>query len=101
MKRLLKKYYYKVKKKINYNNIPKKVLKIVIGETYGLGDYTVKDEIDKYGQDIIAARWLVERGKLMWFHAWTKDYVMALVDTMFNDQVILGLSREPPKELLK
>ena len=88
-------------KKISYANIPKEVLNMVIGESYGLGDYTLKDELDKYGEDIIAAQYTrtSDSGTIAWFRAWTKTYAMCLVDSMFGDRIILGLNREIPEEL--
>lgn len=84
-------------KKIKYGGIPKKVLNIVIGEDYNLGDYTLKYELDKYGQDIIFARYvLTSNGKIQWFHAWSKDYAMVLIEGMLGDRIILGLERNPP-----
>ena len=91
-----------MKKKINYNGIPKKVLKMVLGESYGFGDYTLKDEIDKYGEDIIAHRYfLTEKNEFGYFHAWTKNNALILIDSIFGDRIILGLYRNPPQELLK
>ncbi len=90
-----------MKKKIKYCGIPKKVLGIVLGETYGYGDYTLKDELSNYGQDIIATRYKVVDGKFEFFHAWTKDYSMSLVHSIFGDMIILGLNRNPPEELTK
>lgn len=91
-----------MKKKIKYGSIPKKVLDIVVGEAYGCGDYTLKDELNGYGQDIIAYRYkLHEKGGFEFFHAWTKDYAMSLVHSLFGDMIILGLNRNPPEELIK
>lgn len=84
-------------KKIKYGEIPKKVLNIVIGEDYNLGDYTLKHELDKYCQDIIFARYLLATNdRIEWFHAWSKDYAMILVDDMLNNKIILGIERNPP-----
>lgn len=96
-----------MKKKINYANIESKVLKMTIGESYGLGDYTLQDELDKYGEDIIVAHYNVKSHKgqygdhkyLEWFRAWTKTYTMCLILSGFGDEVVLGLNREIPEEL--
>lgn len=92
-----------MKKKIKYGGIPKKVLNIVLGEAYGCGDYNLKSELDSYGQDILWYRYkLLEGNKdFEFFHAWTKDYSMSLVHSMFGDKIILGLNRNPPEEILK
>lgn len=92
-----------MKNKIKYFDISDEALSIVIGECYGLGDYTLKDELDKYGQDIIYAIYYLKdsgHGKYFeFFHAWTKDYALVLIDSPFNDKVILGLTRNPPGEM--
>jgi hypothetical protein len=90
------------KKKIKYGGIPKKVLNIVVGDDYFNGDYTLKSELDKYGEDIIVARYeLVDEDYIRWFQAWTKNYVMILIDDMMGSKIILGLLREVPHELKK
>jgi hypothetical protein len=92
-----------MKKKINYGNIPNEVLKLVIGEDYFYGGYNLKSELDKYGEDIIFARYELNEDKtfINWFHAWTKTYVMCLIeDAMFGDRIILGLNRAIPPELI-
>lgn len=89
---------------MKYAGIPKKVLKMVMGECYGLGEYTLEDELKKYGQDLIAARWEIgHEGEpyIKWFHAWTKDYAMVLIDSIFGDKCILGMNRDIPEELLE
>lgn len=61
-----------MKKKISYDGIPKKVLNTILGECYGLEEYTLKYELDKYGEDIIAHRYnLTKDGNIEWFHAWS------------------------------
>lgn len=95
-----------MQKKISYAGIPDDVLDLVIGECYGLGDYTLRDELDKWGQDIIVAQYNIKKHEgrkfpyLEWFRAWTKDYSMCLVSSGFGDEVILALVREIPKELI-
>jgi hypothetical protein len=104
-----------MKKKIDYAGIPKNILNMVLGETYGLGDYTLKDELDKYGEDIIVAQYNVKeytvvdesldfeasksKNFIEWFRAWTKTYAMVMVSSGFGDEVILGIQRDIPKEL--
>jgi hypothetical protein len=95
-----------MKNKISYADIPNKVLDLVIGECYGLGDYTLRDELNKYGEDVIAAQYNLKpnfgngQPYLEWFRAWTKTYSMCMVSSGFGDEVILGLNREIPKELI-
>lgn len=92
-----------MKKKIDYKDIPENVLNKVIGECYGLGDYTLRSELDKFGQDIIYSRHnLADNGygeHFEFFHAWTKDYALMLIDSMFGDKIILALNRNPPEEI--
>lgn len=88
-----------MKRKIKYGKIPKKILNTVIGECYNTGDYTLKDELDKYGEDILAFRYTKPLNRITMFQAWTKNYTMILIDTFLNDQTILGLLREIPHEL--
>lgn len=91
-----------MKKKIKYGGIPKKILSKIVGNDYFNGDYTLKSELDKYGEDILASRYeLAEDNNIKWFQAWTKNYVMILIDDMLGDKIILGLLREIPKELKK
>lgn len=88
--------------KIKYGGIPKKVLNIVIGDDYFDGGYTLKSELDRYGEDILAYQYnLHTDNEIEWFKAWTKTYSMMLVDGMLGDKVILGLSRNIPEELKK
>lgn len=87
------------KKKIRYDGIPKEVLNTVLGEYWDEGEYTLKTELDKYGEDIIRARWVVSsENKLEWFHAWTKTYTMSLVHDLMDERIILGLLRNPPDD---
>lgn len=95
-------------KKIDYSGIPNNVLDIVLGETYGLGDYTLKDEIDKFGEDLITHRYNIRIKDLglsdsysyiEWFHAWSDKHVFVLVDSIFGDRILLSMDRNPPKEL--
>jgi hypothetical protein len=95
-----------MKKKINYGGVPDDVLDRVVGECYGLGEYSLRHELDKYGEDILAFQYNIkeyedkERGsRIEWFRAWTKTYALILIDTMFGDRNILGLNREIPEEL--
>lgn len=92
-------------KKINYAEIPDEVLDIVIGESFGLGDYTLKDEIDKFGEKLISQRYNTRSRDssykyLEWFHAWSEKHVFVLVDSMFGDRVLLAMDRNPPKEIV-
>lgn len=85
---------------MNYGGIPKKVLKIVLGEDYFNGDYSLQSELDRYAQDIEFARWNVNKaGNLEFFHAWTKDYTMSLCNDLMGDRIVLGLFRNPPEAL--
>lgn len=89
-------------KNIDYCNIPNALLNLVVGESYGLGDYRLKDELDKYGEDILFARWELSSEApvyIKWFQAWTKTYSMVLIDSAFGDKVVLGLLREIPEEI--
>lgn len=89
-------------KKIKYGNISKKALKMVLGEDYDNGDYTLQREIDRYGEDIIFARYKIEETEyglhFEFFHAWTKSYTMAIVADLMGQKIVLGLNRNPPNE---
>jgi hypothetical protein len=108
---MLKKKSLRVKKiqkakEPNLGGIPKEVLSLVLGECYNLGNFTLKDELIKYGEDIITFRYNIlsrpdRELHLEWFHAWTKNHALVLIDSVFGDRIILGLFRNPPKELLK
>lgn len=93
-----------MKKKIKYGNIPKDVLKMILGNCYSTGPYTLKDELDKYGEDIIYSQWGVMNYKdksnkhLSIFRAWTKTYALMIVNDLMDDRIILGIERELPKE---
>jgi len=84
-------------KKLDYAGIPEDVLNMVIGESYGLGEFTLKDEIDKYGQDLIFARYNVKNG-IEWFQAWTDKLALIMVNDLFDDQILLGIDRNPPND---
>lgn len=88
---------------MKYGNIDKKTLKIVLGEDWPNSKYTLKDELDKYGEDIIFARYLIKKNKegyyFEFFHAWSENYTFTLIQGMLgNEMVLLGLNRNPPKE---
>lgn len=89
-----------MKKKLDYAGIPDDVLKMVIGESYGLGDYTVKDELDKYGEDLIFSQHNVRNGQVEWLRAWSKLKVFILINDLFGDKIILGIERNPPLDLV-
>jgi hypothetical protein len=94
-----------MQKKIDYGQIPDYVLDMVVGESYSIGEYTLRFELDKYGEDILAAQYnakVDDKGYiyLEWFRAWTKTYALILIDTMFGDRSILGLTREIPDEII-
>jgi hypothetical protein len=94
-----------MKKKIDYNKIPNEILDMIVGECYGLGEYTLRDEFDKYGEDLLAVQYNIKiadhdkKPYIEWFRAWTKTYALVLIDTPFGDRTILGLEREIPEEL--
>lgn len=88
---------------MTYYNIPKKILNIVIGEAYESGTYTLKDELDEVGEDLIYAFYQTvdyadKEKNFKRFTAWTKTYVLVLVDGGFGDQMLLKLPRNPPKK---
>jgi hypothetical protein len=76
--------------------IDKKALDTVIGETYGLGDYTLRDELKNYNEDIIFAQYLLKDGRFEFFQAWSEHKVFILIDSIFGDKIVLGLARNPP-----
>lgn len=85
------------KVKIKYGNILKKDLNIILGNDYFNGDYNLKSELDKYGEDIIFAQYLVEEGEFTFFNAWSKNYAFSLIHDLMNEYIILGLKRNPPE----
>jgi hypothetical protein len=94
-----------MKKKIDYGGVPDSVLDMVVGECYSFEEYTLRSELDKYGEDILAAQYNLKNDRddngpyIEWFRAWTKTYALILIETMFGDRSILGLNREIPEEL--
>lgn len=91
-------------KKINYGGIPDDVLDIEIGEDYFSGNYTLRSEIDKFGEDLIAQRHNLrireDYSYVEWFQAWSDKHSFMLVDGMFGDRVLLAMDRNPPKEAM-
>jgi hypothetical protein len=85
---------------MTYANIPQELLDIVIREGWD-HTYTLRDELDEVGEDIIKAEFDThdnENGtvnKIRSFTAWTNTYVLVLVDSAFGDQVLLNLKRNP------
>jgi hypothetical protein len=75
--------------------IPKKILNIIIGENYSTGEYTLKQELDRYKEEIIYADYATKEGKLIFFNAWSKDRVFFLAQTDSGDGYLLTLSRSP------
>ena len=91
---------------MKYGGIPKKFLDAVLGETYTNGNYTLRDELEQVGEDIISYNIRTYSresnkscaGQLQFFMAWTKHYVMVMVDGPFGDREIIALPRNPPKK---
>jgi hypothetical protein len=85
---------------MTYANIPQELLDIVLGEGWQ-ETWTLKDQIDEIGEDIITAEFDThnnENGtvnKIRSFTAWTATYVLVLVDTAFGDQALISLKRNP------
>lgn len=88
---------------MKYHNIPKKVLNIIIGESYESGSYTLKEELDSVGEDLIYSFYELvtyadKEQNFKRFMAWTKTFVLMLVDSGLGDQMLLKIPRNPPKK---
>lgn len=87
---------------MRYGKIPEKVLKINLYETYdedtGFKDITVRDCLERVGEDIICSDYKTEivEGKLTLTHftAWTRYTVFQLVYDGL-DKLIIGIPRHP------
>ena len=85
---------------MDYANLPNKVLKTVLGDIYGVGKYTVRDELKKAGEDIIWAEYsyfIEYPDKLATLTVWTDHFVGLLVDTILADKCIVFVDRNPPE----
>lgn len=86
---------------INYGGIPDEVLDITIGEGYD-SSWTLRSELDKIGEDIIHVDYEMYNNsnpgeeRIKFFTAYTNSFVLCLINTVFGDQCILDLPRNPP-----
>jgi hypothetical protein len=87
---------------MNYGNVPSKVLKLYMGEDYYDGEYTLKQELDRIGQDIIYAEWELTKDKecIISFTAWTKYFVVIMATGVFGDKNLIYADRNPPSSFL-
>lgn len=85
----------KKQKKIKYGNISKKALNTIIGDDFFVGEYTLKQDLDRQGEDIIYADYSITKGKFDYFNAWSKDRVFFLCEGFGGSSYLLGFSRSP------
>ena len=81
---------------MKFGGIPKKTLDMVLGEYYESGEYTLRDEIRTVEEDIISYHLDTTDG-FMNFTAWTKHFVMILVENPFGERNIIAVPRNPKK----
>ena len=88
---------------MDFGHIPKKLLDLVLGETYD-GPYTMRDELTSVDEDIIHYQADCQQHPqepkgcmfLACFRAWTKSYAVIMVDNPFGDRQLLAIHRNPP-----
>lgn len=84
---------------MNYGNIPDKVLKVTFDDGWNTPS-TLKQELGRVNEDIVFAEWRfwdkTKSKTLVSFTAWTKSYVVFLVEGAMGDQYITYLDRNPP-----
>jgi hypothetical protein len=85
---------------MDYKGIPDEILDLALGEDYD-STWTLRTELSRVHEDLIAVDWQPRNDfypSIMYFVAWTQNYVLCLVDTSFGDRVIISLPRNPKGE---
>jgi hypothetical protein len=92
---------------MTFANIPDELLNLELGEAYdetkGWYRWTLRSELEDVGEDILNAKWKWESTaaaplRLVYFTAYTKSYILTLVDGIFTDQYILKVPINPEQE---
>lgn len=83
-----------------YGDIPENTLKIVLGETYEGGTYTLQDELTQLQEDIVHTNvfQLKSREKaddLLHLTIYTQNYVAVLINGIFGDLCLISMKRNP------
>lgn len=85
---------------MTYGDIPENTLKIVLGETYEGGTYTLQDELTQLQEDIIATNVFQLKNRqtaedLQSLTVYTNTYVAVLVNGLFGDLCLISMKRNP------
>lgn len=83
-----------------YGDIPDSTLKIVLGETYEGGTYTLQDELSQLQEDIIHTNVFQLKNRetahdLQNLTVYTKTYVAVLVNGLLGDLCLISMKRNP------
>ncbi len=82
-------------KQIKYGNISKKALNTIIGDDFFIGEYTLKQELDRQQEDIVYADYCIEKGQVVYFNAWSKNRVFFMIEGLEGSFYLLGMARSP------
>lgn len=85
---------------MTYGDIPENTLKIVLGETYEGGTYTLEDELNQLQEDIVATNVFQLKNRetaedLQNLTVYTKTYVGVLVNGLLGDLCLISMKRNP------
>jgi hypothetical protein len=89
---------------MTFANIPDELLNLELGEAYtpdkGFYRWTLRSELEQVNEDIQTAEWKCGSSRplrILHFSAWTKSYILCLIEGPMGDQSILIVDKEPPK----
>ena len=90
---------------MKFANVPEELLRLELGEAYdmqkGWYKWTLQSELEAVGEDLVAVDWKASANQpfqLLHFHGWTENYIVFLTETVFGDQVIEKIPRNPQGE---
>lgn len=83
-----------------YADIPKASLDAILGETYEGGTYTLQDELNSLGEDIVHTNFYTLSGSgnasdLNGLVVYTPTYVGVIVHNIFGDLCLIRIKRNP------
>lgn len=87
---------------MKFNKIPEHVLNYKIAECHDTIAHSIRDDLKKHNEDIIYAEFEYflddPEQYLLYFTAWSANYIFMLLDDPFGGRYIKVVDRDPPHE---
>lgn len=85
---------------MTYGDIPENTLKLVLGETYDGGTYTLQDELTQLQEDIVHTNVFQLKSRdnahdLQHLTVYTQNYVAVLINGLLGDLCLISMKRNP------